>query len=212
MLRERPGGEETAATEDISRRGPPRAEASQAEDVSLIARVAAGDRIAFEALYRIYFPRLTRFLERVLRRPHLVEEALNDTMLVVWHKAATYNGTSKVSTWIFGIGYRKALKAVRRIDDPVESDDDEESEREVGLGPPTPEDQLIRRELAAALGAALARMSPEQRAVVELTYYHGCAYREIAEIMSCPIDTVKTRMFHARRRLRVLLAGRRQEL
>jgi RNA polymerase sigma-70 factor (ECF subfamily) len=58
----------------------------------------------------------------------------------------------------------------------------------------------------------MAQVSAEQRAVIELTYYQGCAYREIAEIMGCPVDTVKTRMFHARRRLRQLLADRRQDL
>ena len=178
-----------------------------------MARITAGERRAFEALYRLYFPRLVRFLERVLRRPHAVEEVLNDTMLVVWSKAATFNGQSKVSTWIFGIAYRKALKALRRIDDPVEVEgDDGDGERGFGDAPPGPEDELMLRQQATILGAALARMTPQQRAVIELTYYHGCPYREIAEIMSCPVDTVKTRMFHARRRLRELLADRAADL
>jgi RNA polymerase sigma-70 factor (ECF subfamily) len=60
--------------------------------------------------------------------------------------------------------------------------------------------------------AQIGRMSAEHRAVIELTYYHGYAYKEIAQIMDCPVDTVKTRMFHARRRLRQFLETRKEEL
>jgi RNA polymerase sigma factor (sigma-70 family) len=178
-----------------------------AEEAALLQRIAAGDRVAFEALYRGYYPRLTRFLERVIRRPHSVEEVLNDAMLVVWRKAASFNGRSKVSTWIFSIAYRKALKAIKRFDEPVESDD-EAFESTL----PGPEGELMQRQLGEQLLKEIGRMSYEHRTVIELTYYHGCAYREIAEIMACPVDTVKTRMFHARRKLRLALADRREDL
>jgi RNA polymerase sigma-70 factor (ECF subfamily) len=59
---------------------------------------------------------------------------------------------------------------------------------------------------------AMAQLTAEQRAVIELTYYHGCPYREIAQIMGCPVETVKTRMFYARRRLRDLLQSHRKDL
>jgi len=173
-------------------------------EAGLVARVAGRELDAFEALYRIYHPRLARFLERVTRRPGVVEEVLNDTMLVVWNRAATYNGNSKVSTWIFAIAYRKALKALHRLDDSVPDDDVAMCESPE----PGPEEQLGRRELHAVLVRAMDALSPEHRAVVDLTYFHGIGYREIAHIVDCPIDTVKTRMFHARRRLKTLLAGR----
>ena len=82
-------------------------------DVALVSRVAAGDLHAFEALYRIYHPRLDRFLSLMTARRTVVEEVLNDTMLVVWRRSDTYNRQSKVSTWIFAIAYRTALKALR---------------------------------------------------------------------------------------------------
>jgi RNA polymerase sigma factor (sigma-70 family) len=66
---------------------------------------------------------------------------------------------------------------------------------------------MMRQELGEALARALERLPPDQRAVVELTFYHEHSYREIAEITGCPVNTVKTRMFHARRRLAQLLAG-----
>ena len=177
-------------------------------DAMLITLVARGDLGAFERLYRCYFPRLTRFLERMTRRPRLVEEVLNDTMLVVWRKANTYDGSSQVSTWVFAIAYRKALKAIKNLDEPVaENLDVEEAAAAWEAGP---ESQLRQKQMRTMLGQVMKSLSADQRAVVELTYYHGYSYPEIAAIMDCPVDTVKTRMFYARRRLKTLLADRKE--
>lgn len=177
--------------------------ASNPDEVELLRRVAGKDRRAFDALYRVYHPRLSRFLDQLTHRAHLTEEVLNDTMLVVWRKAHTFNGTSQVSTWIFAIAYRKALKALKRLCDPLDP--------AIGdaLLPPSdgPEFEVMRREAGARLRRALSALSVEHRAVVELTFYHGFAYREIAELVGCPVDTVKTRMFHARRKLKSLLSA-----
>lgn len=181
--------------------------AHDARDAAWLARIAAGERGAFEALYRAYFTRLSRFLQRMLRRPPLIEEVINDTLYVVWHRARHYTGASKVSTWIFGIAYRRALKALAEIDDPVESDPEAPAHEQA-----TAADALLQTELRLLLEQAIAQMTPEQRAVIELTYYHGCPYREIAQIMGCPVETVKTRMFYARRRLRALLDLHRKDL
>ena len=181
------------------------ATAAALAEVNLIARVAtARDLRAFEELYRTYHVRLTRFLERLTRRHDaFVEELLNDTMLVVWKRADSYNGRSKVSTWIFAIAYRKTLKALRRADDATQ---DHEPEQHASADP-GPEQQLEQRQLRSVLGCALRELTPEHRAVIELTYFQGAAYSEIAQIVECSVGTVKTRMFHARRRLRALLTG-----
>ena len=170
-------------------------------EARLVARIAGQDQHAFEVLYRIYYRRLVRFLERVTRRPHAIEEILDDTMLAVWRKADTFNGSSQVSTWIFAIAYRMALKSFKRDRNWVRNlfDDREETSA------PSPEAELIAGQARSRIQRLLADLSPEQRAVVELTYYHGCAYKEIAEIVGCPVDTVKTRMFYARRRLKAVL-------
>ena len=180
------------------------------EDVALIARVVAGDLRAFETLYRSYFPRLTRFLERMTRRPEMVEEILNDTMFVVARNAHKYNHASKVSTWIFAIAYRKALKALRDVNDPVDTN----GSLDDLLGPDNqePKDELLQLQLRRVLGEAVEALSANHRAVIELTYFHGEGYREIAAIMGCPVETVKTRMFHARRRLKALLPGTMEDL
>ena len=177
------------------------------DEVALVGQVARGDMAAFETLFRRYYPRLTRFLERTTRRPHLIDEILNDTMLVVWRKADTFNRGSKVSTWILGIASRRRLKALERSDDAIAFDPDE-----IGTTAESgPEGQLLRQEIRTRLSRALNSLSAEQRTVVELTHYEGLTYREIAAITGCPIDTVKTRMFHARRRLKALLAERGKE-
>jgi RNA polymerase sigma-70 factor (ECF subfamily) len=180
-----------------------------ADEAALIERVALGDERAFETLYRSYFPRLTRFLERMTRRPELVEEVLNDTMLVVSKNAHKYNNSSKVSTWIFAIAYRKGLKALRDLKEPVESDPGDEV---FGSDEWEPRQELMQLQLRRVLSTAVEALSANHRAVIELTYFQGAGYREIADIMGCPVETVKTRMFHARRRLKALLPERLEDI
>ncbi len=173
------------------------------EEKELLARVATDDLQAFEMLYRIYQPRLTRFLLTLIQRQQLVEEVLDDTMMVVWQTAGQFRGSSKPSTWIFAIAYRKALKAKARWPYPVE-----DQENDTRVSPDEgPDGQLHHQRLHDALVAAMDHLSSDHRAVVDLTYFHGMGYREIAEIMDCPVDTVKTRMFHARRRLKQAMPG-----
>jgi RNA polymerase sigma-70 factor (ECF subfamily) len=187
-----------------ARRAPPEPVRSPISgEAELIARIAGGDLQAFERLYRLYQPRLTRFLATLLRRPQLIEEVLDDTMMVVWQSAGRFRGSSKLSTWIFAIAYRKAHRARARWPDPVEEPQTDTRASEDGA----PDVTAQHGQLHKALMAAMQQLSPDHRAVVDLTYFHGMGYREIAEIVDCPVDTVKTRMFHARRRLRQALAG-----
>jgi len=178
-----------------------------ASDVALVERVAAGDLHAFEALYRSYHPRLDRFLGLMTARRTVVEEALNDTMFVVWKSASAYNRTSKVSTWIFAIAYRTTLKALRQQDEPV----DASAIDELSSDEPGPEQQLSTGQTRAALLRALEGLSTEQRSVLVLAYFNDLPYAEIARIADCPVDTVKTRVFHGRRRLRALLCDEHRE-
>lgn len=179
------------------------ADVADVRDARLIDRIVRRDSRAFDELFRSYHPRLNRFLVSILRRADVAEEVLNDTLLVVWRQPERYNGRSKVSTWIFAIAYRQAMKALSRCDDPVE---DRHAEARPS-GEAGPEQQLGRRQAQDVLQRAIGELSADHRAVIDLTYFHEVGYREIAELMDCPQDTVKTRMFHARRRLRSKLAG-----
>lgn len=172
------------------------------EDLALLQRVATRDKQAFERLYARYYQPLSRYLSRLMRRPDMVEEAVNDTMFVVWEKAARFEGRSKVSTWITGIAYLKGIKALDRIKTRPE-----QNAESVNKAEEVPEDNnlITRLGLDDWLTSGLELISPDQRSVVELTYYSGYSYQEIADLMDCPVNTVKTRMFHARKRLAKLL-------
>ena len=177
----------------------------EATALALLGRVPRGDRQAFAELYRQYHPRLYGYLLRLLANPVMVDEVLDDVMLVVWTDARKFRGTSAVSSWIFGIAYRKALTAIR-TDRRYQSRLDRKADPEAIPGESVQHAEWIQ--------AGLSLLSPDHRQVLELTYYGGFSYREIAEIAGCPVNTVKTRMFHARRRLKILLpalAGENQD-
>ena len=167
-------------------------------DLVLIRRVARHDREAFESLYRVYQPRLRRYLSRYLGVSGAIEDVTHEVMLAVWRQAGRFREASRVSTWIFGIAYHKALEELRRASSRPFAVPDEALEASM---PPV----NSRPGLRIALKEALATLPEEQRAVVELTYIQGHSYPEIARLIDCPVNTVKTRMFHARRKLRGLL-------
>jgi len=169
--------------------------AGTAREVHLIARIAEGDRKAFEELYHLYHRRMARFLTRLTRRYDIAEEVINDTFWVVWTKAGTFRGDSQPSTWILGIAYRKARNAFRATARLAEQNLQPE------LVPLTNEEPNTTEELRDWLGRALAELPVEQRLAVELCYELGHSCEEIATIMGCPVNTVKTRLFHARAKL-----------
>lgn len=173
------------------------------EERALLERIRLRDVQAFELLYRRYHRRLNRFLFNMTRRPTLVEEVLDDTMMVVWNRPEAFNDSSKLSSWIYAIAYRQALQALRRQDVPVDASQVADRADEGSAVDAATAHGHTRR----ALQAAMAQLSVDHRIVVDLTYYHDLGYREIADIMNCPVDTVKTRMFHARRHLARLLPG-----
>lgn len=166
---------------------------------TLLRRMAAGDRAALALLYRPYHRRLGRFLSRLTRRTDLIDEVVNDSFWIVWQKAGSFRGDSRVSTWIMGIAYRCALKALRQHgeDDAVEPDALDQLQDTT--------DPHAEHELRDWLGKAMRRLPTEQRVVVELAYGHGHSLEEIAAIMQSPLGTVKARLFHARVKLRNLL-------
>ena len=166
------------------------------EELSLLQRVAGHDRGALTRLYLAYHDRLFKFVFRLTRSYTIADEMVNDVMLLVWHKAATFRGESKVSTWIFGIAYRLTMRRVTRKQlhttpntdlDKFSTDNDTTQETE----------DWVRH--------GLGRLPAAQQITVVLVFYLGLSYEETAAVTQCPVNTVKTRMFHARRKLRELL-------
>lgn len=178
----------------------------QEKERHLIIETAAGNEKAFEQLYQLYFNRLYQFIFRITRHQNCIEEIINDVMYVVWEKASSYDQTCRLSTWILGIAYFKSLKSVEKI--MVNENRAVEFNEELDYFPEKGTHWVYQLETSNWLEVAFGQLSTEQRAVVEMTYYQGLNYNEIAKIMQCPENTVKTRMFHARK----ILAKSLQEI
>jgi len=175
---------------------------TDAGERALLRKIAAADREAFRQLYYKYYGRLARFLSRVIRNHDDAEEVIQDTLMVVWQHADDFRGTSRVSTWIFGIAYRCALNSLRRS-----------ATRSRLLVPelegvvPIAEDVTRETEERQLINLGLERLPPEQRLVIVLAYCVGHSCEEIAAIAECPVNTVKTRMYYARRKLRDVISA-----
>lgn len=172
---------------------------SKHADHALLAAVAQGDMDAFRALHQRHNAKVYGFAQRIVQAADRAEEIANDTWLAVWKGAAKFEGRSSVTTWLFGIAYRTALKTRRRFRFETQhvTLNEDLSASEVGGA----EQALLSRDVARAL----SQLSLEHRTVVELTYYYGMTYLEIGALMGCPEGTVKSRMSHARRKMKHLL-------
>ena len=174
-----------------------------ADDRLLLSKVARQDRRAFETLYRRYYRRIFHFVFRLVRRETAAEEIVGDTMLAVWQGAGTFAGGSTVSTWLLGIAYRQAMKLLEKDRKHSVVDSDDELLALACDADPTsdPERVAMSDSYAELLQKGMAGLSEGHRAVVELTAM-GHSYGEISEVIGCPENTVKTRMFHARQQLK----------
>ncbi len=174
-------------------------------DAALVASIATGDKRALRTLYVRHHVRLFRFLLRLVKDPSCAEDLVSEVFLDVWRQAERFERRSQVSTWLMGIARHKALSALRRrttealdeaaaalIEDPADN----------------PEVALAKRETGALLRNCLAELSAAHREIVDLVYYHEKTIEEVAEIVGVPLNTVKTRMFYARKRIAELMAAK----
>ena len=175
-------------------------------DTELIEKISNKDKGAFETLYHNYHQRIYRFSLRVVNSPQLAEEAVNDTLYAVWQNANTFQAQSAVSTWIFGIAYRQSLKTLQRHSRHTKKVvDKEDMSNQVDENPYTnPETMNQYDQLQKHIRLGIENLSENHRAVVQLTAM-GHSYDDISKIVGCPTNTVKTRMFHARKQLKHFL-------
>ena len=161
----------------------------------LLAKVANKDSDAFQQLYDLCADRVHRYAFTILHDKHLAEEIAQETMVAVWNGANRFADRSKASTWIFGIARNQALTLLRK-------EKRVENTRERGLVQQDPSKHIIQHEHVMA---ALDALSADHREVVYLTFYEGLSYGEISGILGIPSGTVKSRMFHAKRKLAEVL-------
>jgi RNA polymerase sigma-70 factor (ECF subfamily) len=173
-----------------------------ASDTVLLQRVAKGDRAAFAELYRRLQRPLFGYLMKLVREREMVEDVLNETLMEVWRQAARFEGRSSVNTWVFSIAHHRAVSRLRR---KRETSLDEETAAAIEDQAPTPDQQAASSDMSRILAELMTRLSAEHREILNLAYYQEFSVQEIAEALDLPANTVKTRMFYARQRLKVLL-------
>ena len=177
---------------------PVRAAGENSSDERLIARIAAGDRLAMQTLFARHRTAVYRWLLRFVGNEAVAEDLLSDVFLDVWRQADRFQGRSSVSTWLLAIARFKALSA-RRIRKDVELD--ETIEATVADPADNPEVMLENKNREELVRAALNNLSPEHKEVIDLVYYHEKSVDECAQIIGVPSGTVKTRMFYARKKV-----------
>jgi RNA polymerase sigma-70 factor, ECF subfamily len=173
-------------------------------DEILIERIAAGNKLAMQALFARHRTSVYRWLLRFVSNETLAEDLLSEVFLDVWRQAARFECRSSVSTWLLSIARHNALSARRRR---TEAELDEKIQATVADPADDPEVALGEKDRDELLRRALTRLSPEHRQVIDLVYYHEKSVDEVAQILDVPPATVKTRMFYARKKLAELVKG-----
>ncbi len=171
-------------------------------DEALIGRIATGDKVAMQVLFARHHVRVYRFVLRLVRDQTKAEDLISEVFLDVWRQAGKFEARSAVSTWLLAIARYKALSALRRRPD---EELDEETAAAIEDPGDDPETALEKKDKGEILRKCLTALSPEHREIIDLVYYHEKSVEEVAEIVKIPENTVKTRMFYARKRLSELL-------
>lgn len=171
-------------------------------DGKLLDGIAKGDRAAFTEFYQRHNRSLFAFLVKMVRDRELAEEVLSETMLDVWRQAGRFEGKSSVTTWLFSIGHHKAVSRLRRMREVAL---DEEVAANIEDSGPTPDKQASDKDMSRLLARLIECLSLDHREILQLAYYQEFSVQEIAEVLDLPENTVKTRMFYARQRLKALL-------
>ena len=191
-------------------------------DAALVERTKAGDVKAFEMLVVKYQRRIERLIGRMVRDVDLIPDIAQETFIRAYRAIPKFRGDSAFYTWLYRIAVNTAKKALMGLKrDPIVTesalaarDDDNETSRvenELSDGE-TPEALLASKQIAAAVNSAVQALSEELRQAIVLREVEGLSYEEIAELMNCPIGTVRSRIFRAREaiaeRLRPMLDTR----
>ena len=169
-------------------------------DEALIRAIACGNSAAMRTLFDRHRGKVFRFLQRLLRSEASADELTGEVFLEIWRNAGRFEGRSAVTTWILAIARFKALSLLRR-ERECECELDETTAAALPDHADGPELALQHKDRGKILRTFLGRLSLDHREVIDLIYYHDKSIDEVARIINIPVNTVKTRMFYARRRL-----------
>ena len=174
-------------------------------DQQLVERAQRGDKKAFELLVAKYQRKLARLLSRFIRDANEVEDVTQEAFIKAYRALPSFRGDSAVYTWLYRIGINTAKNYLvalgRRAPTMTEVDNEEAEDIEVGeqlKDMNTPEHQMMTRQIAETVNSTLQELPEELRTAITLREIDGLSYEEIAQIMNCPIGTVRSRIFRAR--------------
>ena len=167
-------------------------------DEMLVTRIAAGDKLAMQALFARHRASVYRWLLRFVGNETVAEDLLSDVFFDVWQQAGRFEGRAAVTTWLLSIARFKALSARRRR---THAELDETIEATVADSADNPEIALQKKSRSELVRTALMKLSPDHREIIDLVYYHEKSVEDCALILGIPAATVKTRMFYARKKL-----------
>jgi RNA polymerase sigma-70 factor (ECF subfamily) len=170
-----------------------------ASDATLLVGVAERDIGAFRTLYERHAGWLSLRLARRCNDAELVADAVQDTFVVIWQKPRSFRGDGDVAAWLWGIAIRRLISRLRRRSDVAAAFGSSDTV-------PAAEDEVLLSVEYGDMGAALARLSPEMRAVIQAVVLDGLSAREAAQLLNVPVSSVKTRLFRAKAHLRAALA------
>ncbi|NJO54571.1 MAG: sigma-70 family RNA polymerase sigma factor [Bacteroidales bacterium] len=171
-------------------------------DEALILRIANGDRMAMQVLFARHQIKVFRFVLRLIGNEAAAEDVISEVFLDVWRHAGRFEARSSVSTWLLAIARNKAYSALRR---PKPEELDEAKAETIEDTGDDPEVVAQKKDKSELLRGCIQRLSVDHREVIDLVYYHEKTIEEVAEIVGIPENTVKTRMFYARRKLSEML-------
>lgn len=179
--------------------------AKKTSDEVLLGLIASGDSDALRLLFARHNVRVFRFLRRMVGNEATAEDLLSEVFLEVWRSAGRFDARSQVTTWILGIARYKALSSLRQRSFDELDDDTCETLEDLA---DDPEISLQKKQHGALLQDCLKQLSTAHREVLDLIYYHEQSIEDVARIIGVPPGTVKTRAFHARKRIAELMAAR----
>jgi RNA polymerase sigma-70 factor, ECF subfamily len=169
---------------------------------TLLERVGRQDQAAFRELYKAFSRRVFAYVLNMVKDHGRAEEILVDTMYEVWRAPARFRGDSQFGTWLIGIARNKALMAFRgRRPDELHEDLDDIAET-AASDSPDGFAQLAAKQRSEGVQTCMGRLSNEHRECMHLVFFEGLSLAEVAAVQGCPENTVKTRLFHARQKIK----------
>jgi RNA polymerase sigma-70 factor (ECF subfamily) len=172
------------------------------EVLRLLGRIGQADEAAFRELYRAFSRRLYAYVLRQLGDPAQAEEIVADTLYEVWKAPARFRGDAQFSTWLIGIARNKVLMAFRSRKPDSKHEDLDDVIETVASEDASAFDILAQQQRREGVRHCMGRLTDEHRECVHLVFYEGMSLAEVAQVQSCPEGTVKTRLFHARQKLK----------